>query len=170
MQRLFAGIIASAAIAATATFCGAGTASAQVAGARIATHANNPGTLATPVQWRGRRVYVGRGWGGRGWGGRGWGGPGWRGVYRPGWRRWGYGPGWRRGWGPRWGWRGGWGWWGPGAFATGVVVGGAVAAPGFYGRPVRADPAIEYCMRRFKSYDLRTMTFLGYDGRRHPCP
>jgi hypothetical protein len=54
-----------------------------------------------------------------------------------------------------------------------VVVGGALAAPGFYGRPVRAyryDPAIEYCIRRFRSYDLRTMTFLGFDGRRHPCP
>ena len=162
MQRLFAGIVASAALAANATFFGAGPASAQVAGARIAAHAGNPGALAMPVQWRGRRVYVGRGWGGRRWVG-----PGWRGGYGPGWRRWGYGPGWRWGYGPRWG----WGWWGPGAFATGVVIGGAVAAPGFYGRPVRAyDPAIAYCMRRFKSYDLRTMTFLGFDGRRHPCP
>jgi hypothetical protein len=156
MQRLFAGIVASAAIAASATFCGAGTASAQVAGARIATHANNPGTLATPVQWRGRRVYVG---------------PRWRGVYRPGWRRWGYyGPRYRR-----WGYYGpGWGWWGPGAFASGVIIGGALAAPRYYyGYPARAyryDPAIEYCIRRFKSYDLRTMTYLGYDGRRHPCP
>ncbi|MEJ2373899.1 MAG: BA14K family protein [Pseudolabrys sp.] len=25
-------------------------------------------------------------------------------------------------------------------------------------------------MQRFRSYDLRTGTYLGYDGRRHPCP
>ena len=32
------------------------------------------------------------------------------------------------------------------------------------------DPAIAYCMRRFRSYDPYTMTYLGYDGFRHPCP
>lgn len=32
------------------------------------------------------------------------------------------------------------------------------------------DPAIAYCIRRFKSYDVYSMTYLGYDGRRHPCP
>jgi hypothetical protein len=150
MQKLLAATIASAAIVAAATLGGTGTASAQVAGARIATHASNPGTLATPVQWRGRRVYVG---------------PRWRGGYRPGWRRWGYGP--------RWGYRRGWGWWGPGAFASGVIIGGALAAPRYYGYPAQArgyDPAVEYCIQRFKSYDLRSMTYLGYDGRRHPCP
>ena len=29
---------------------------------------------------------------------------------------------------------------------------------------------VEYCIRRFKSYDLATRTYLGYDGKRHPCP
>jgi hypothetical protein len=32
------------------------------------------------------------------------------------------------------------------------------------------DPAIAYCLRRYRSYDPYTMTYLGYDGRRHPCP
>jgi hypothetical protein len=32
------------------------------------------------------------------------------------------------------------------------------------------DGAIAYCMRRFKSYDPYSMTYLGYDGFRHPCP
>jgi hypothetical protein len=32
------------------------------------------------------------------------------------------------------------------------------------------DPAIAYCIRRFKSYDVHSRTYLGYDGRRHRCP
>jgi len=31
-----------------------------------------------------------------------------------------------------------------------------------------ADPG--YCMRRFRSYDPASGTYLGYDGIRHPCP
>jgi hypothetical protein len=31
-----------------------------------------------------------------------------------------------------------------------------------------SDPS--YCMRRFRSYDPTTGTYLGYDGLRHPCP
>ena len=34
----------------------------------------------------------------------------------------------------------------------------------------RSDPGIGYCMRRFRSYDPGSMTYLGYDGRRHRCP
>ena len=30
--------------------------------------------------------------------------------------------------------------------------------------------SVAYCMRRFKSYNVRTRTYLGYDGKRHPCP
>lgn len=141
MKKLLTGTIAAAAVAAAVSFVGAGPVSAQVAGARIASHAGMAGTLATPVQWRGRRVYIG-----------------------PRWRRWGYRPGWR--------WRRGWGWWGP-AFATGVIVGGALAAPPYYYRRRPAyvyDDAIAYCLRRFKSYDPYSMTYLGFDGRRHPCP
>ncbi len=32
------------------------------------------------------------------------------------------------------------------------------------------DPAISYCMRRFRSYDPYSMTYIGYDGYRHSCP
>lgn len=28
---------------------------------------------------------------------------------------------------------------------------------------------VEYCMDRYRSYDLRTNTFMGYDGYRHEC-
>jgi hypothetical protein len=34
----------------------------------------------------------------------------------------------------------------------------------------RGDGAIAYCMRRFRSYDPYSMTYLGHDGFRHPCP
>jgi hypothetical protein len=37
-------------------------------------------------------------------------------------------------------------------------------------RPYPLDPAIAYCIRRFKSYDVHSRTYLGYDGRRHRCP
>jgi len=36
------------------------------------------------------------------------------------------------------------------------------------GPPDGADDA--YCMRRYKSYDPDSGTYLGFDGRRHPCP
>ena len=32
------------------------------------------------------------------------------------------------------------------------------------------DSAVAYCMRRFRSYDPASGTYLGYDGLRHPCP
>lgn len=38
--------------------------------------------------------------------------------------------------------------------------------PGYYA----GDDAVAYCMSRFKSYDPRSGTYLGYDGYRHPCP
>jgi BA14K-like protein len=100
-----------------------------------------------------------------------------------------YGGGWRGGWG---GWRGGgwrgggWGYYG-GGFAAGAILGGMLAAPYYYGGGPYyygggyADPgyyedggapdgAVDYCIRRFRSYDLRSGTYLGNDGRRHPCP
>ena len=51
----------------------------------------------------------------------------------------------------------------------GAIVGGIIASQA---RPAYAapDPAISYCMQRFKSYDPASMTYLGYDGLRHPCP
>ncbi len=143
------------------------------------------GTLQQ-VQWRGGPG--GPGWGGGGWPGGpgpGWGGgwagrPGWGGGWGPGWGRpgWGgpvyYGGGWGYGYGPYYG---GWGGFGPG-LATGIIVGAAAAnaAPVYggqvYGGQVyAAAPAnwIAYCSRKYRSFDPRTGTFLGYDGRRHPC-
>jgi hypothetical protein len=73
----------------------------------------------------------------------------------------------------------GWGW---GAAALGgAIIGGAIAnsyyygpGPYYYGPPVAYGPgpgdAVSYCMQRFKSYDPRSGTYLGYDGYRHPCP
>jgi hypothetical protein len=81
--------------------------------------------------------------------------------------------------------------------AAGAVVGGAIAAsqygyggygygygqgPGYYGN----DPGYystgystgyapggqdaSYCVQRYRSYDPASGTYLGNDGRRHPCP
>jgi BA14K-like protein len=90
-------------------------------------------------------------------------------------------------------WRGG-RWWGPGVgFAAGALIGGAIAggAPYYYGGgpyygyaepyddappPYAGEPAYggggnaAYCTQRYRSYDPASGTFLGYDGRRHPCP
>ena len=53
-------------------------------------------------------------------------------------------------------------------FAAGAVLGGVVAAPYYQG--ALPDSAVTYCMRRFKSYEPRSGTYLGNDGYRHPCP
>lgn len=90
----------------------------------------------------------------------------------------GYGGGWHGG-GYRGGYYGGdWGW---GGFAAGAILGGLLAAPYYYGDPYYypgpgyyygppPGDAVAYCMQRFKSYDPRSGTYLGYDGYRHPCP
>jgi hypothetical protein len=67
---------------------------------------------------------------------------------------------------------------------AGAIIGGAIAnsqpryygpgpayyygGPGYYGPP--PGDAVAYCMDRFKSFDPRSGTYLGYDGYRHPCP
>ena len=129
---------------------------APVNGASAIEHAA-PSSLET-VRWRGGVVARGVGPGG-GWHGGGWHGGGWRGG------------GWRGG-----GWHGGgWGYYG-GGFAAGAILGGLLAAPYYYGGPVYSEywpsggDAIGYCIRRFRSYDVRSRTYLGYDGYRHPCP
>ena len=76
--------------------------------------------------------------------------------------------------------------WGPGigagiGFATGAIIGSALAGPRYYsGGPYVAydsyamEPAYSnpdaYCSQRFRSYDPASGTYLGYDGLRHPCP
>jgi hypothetical protein len=34
----------------------------------------------------------------------------------------------------------------------------------------RNSDGVQYCINRFRSYDVRSGTYLGYDGRRHACP
>ncbi len=52
--------------------------------------------------------------------------------------------------------------------AAGVLGGlllGAIIA-----NQAQQQNAVEYCMRRYRSYDPRSGTYLGYDGYRHRCP
>lgn len=58
-----------------------------------------------------------------------------------------------------------------GGLAAGAIIGGALTAqPRYYGSRGYGGRAVAYCMRRFKSYDPGSGTYLGYDGYRHPCP
>jgi len=90
----------------------------------------------------------------------------------------GYGPGYA------WRYRPGYGWaW----YALGVGIGGYSyyddqyfgdqyyeVAPAYEAAPtyeaVPANEAVAYCTRRFRTYDPASQTYLGNDGRRHPCP
>jgi hypothetical protein len=84
------------------------------------------------------------------------------------------------------------------AAVAGAVVGGALASSypyyyggsdyydyGYYDDPysygdtavvaavpaaVGGDDAVAYCMQTYRSYDLASGTYLGFDGLRHPCP
>lgn len=55
-----------------------------------------------------------------------------------------------------------------GAVAAGSIIG--LAAGAAIGGSARNNDAVAYCQQRFRSYDVRTGTYLGYDGRRHACP
>jgi hypothetical protein len=71
-----------------------------------------------------------------------------------------------------------------GGLVGGAVAGAAGAAAGAAAAPAAAvaapaaavaapeEPVIDvaYCKRRFRSYDVRSQTYLGSDGVRHPCP
>lgn len=67
------------------------------------------------------------------------------------------------------------GWGGSGAGAAiglgigAAIVGGAIAAQEAE-RNAAAQNAVEYCMRRFRSYDPESGTYVGLDGLRRPCP
>ncbi len=62
------------------------------------------------------------------------------------------------------------------ALAAGALFGGLAASQDqyYYGdnyAPVYAgDDGEAYCIRRYRSYDPYSRTYLGYDGVRHPCP
>ncbi len=62
-----------------------------------------------------------------------------------------------------------------GGLALGAMIGAATAAPpppppGYYARPYAADRDwLAYCSSKYRSFDPRSGTYLGYDGLRHPC-
>jgi hypothetical protein len=45
-----------------------------------------------------------------------------------------------------------------------------VQAPAASVAPGLAGGDVAYCQAQFRSYDLATGTYLGFDGLRHPCP
>jgi hypothetical protein len=75
--------------------------------------------------------------------------------------------------------------------AAGAIIGGAIVGAtqpygnGYYGysgydpgydegyvavSPYAVGGEAAYCLRRFRSYDPRLGTYVGFDGYRHPCP
>lgn len=122
----------------------------------------------TDVQYRGNPQWQGNsGWqGNRGWQGN----PGRRSG--PGWQRapYAYGPGYRNcGWGGCNNNNNG------GAVAAGVIGGlmlgaAAAAAANSASGPARSgNDWVAYCSSKYRSFDPSSGTYLGYDGRRHPC-
>jgi hypothetical protein len=99
------------------------------------------------------------------------------------------GGGWHGG-GNHGGWHGGHRHHGGGGFFPGFVAGTAIGVGSAFADPYYYDdgaygyyddsPDVEvvpsgggdvaYCQQRFKSYDVSSGTYLGYDGMRHPCP
>ncbi|MBL8893800.1 MAG: BA14K family protein [Rhizobiales bacterium] len=59
-------------------------------------------------------------------------------------------------------------WWVAGPIIGGALV-GAYAAPRVYYDDGYGDGHVQYCFNRYRSYDPRSNTFLGYDGYRHEC-
>ena len=55
--------------------------------------------------------------------------------------------------------------------AAGALFGAAVGAASQPSAPVAVNNQewLAYCSNRFKSFDLASGTYLGYDGVRHPC-
>ncbi len=56
---------------------------------------------------------------------------------------------------------------------SGLVVGGIIAnssrRPEVYARPAGQSDHVNWCYRRYRSYNARTDTYTGYDGRQHYC-
>jgi hypothetical protein len=60
-----------------------------------------------------------------------------------------------------------------GAAAVGAtigIIGGIIAADAARRGRGASEDEIEYCIERFKSYDVESQTYMGFDGERHPCP
>ena len=49
------------------------------------------------------------------------------------------------------------------------LVAGAYAAPRIYNDDNYGGGHVEWCLDRYRSYDPRSNTFMGYDGYRHEC-
>ena len=62
-------------------------------------------------------------------------------------------------------------WWvGPAiGFGTGFFVGSILAQPRYYAPAPRGMSRDAYCHRKYRSYNSRTGTYTGYDGRQHYC-
>ncbi len=61
-------------------------------------------------------------------------------------------------------------WGGPYAAEPYYDDGYGYGPPVVYAAPAPGGPDVAYCMRRFRSYDPNSGTYLGFDGNRHPCP
>lgn len=113
-------------------------------------------------RWNGN--WNGRNWNGQRWNGRNWHGRNWNNWYRNG--RW-YGPRYRYRypgynyfysgfWYP-------WPWWSYNGGGWGFEVGDAFAGGS------NASQHVQWCMNRYRSYNPRTDTYTGYDGKKHRC-
>jgi BA14K-like protein len=57
-----------------------------------------------------------------------------------------------------------------GSYGRTGYYGGPYSGGGYYAQPAGGGGDVDYCIRRYRTYDLRSGTFMGNDGRRHPCP
>lgn len=62
-------------------------------------------------------------------------------------------------------------WVGPAiGFGAGLIVGSILVAPPGYAAPsYRGTSTDAYCHKKYKSYNSRTKTYTGYDGKQHRC-
>ena len=72
--------------------------------------------------------------------------------------------------GPRGGHRGGGGRGDDGASVAAGILGGLLLGAIIANEAQRSNRSVEYCVRRFRSYDPQSGTYLGNDGYRHRCP
>jgi hypothetical protein len=157
MRKFWVAAVAAAALGSASLAAGAGPAQAQ--DARLATaleraqQAEAPTDYSQYNRYGPRRSYSGRSYGGRGYYGRSYGGPRYYG------RSYAQPYYYRRN-------RGNAAAAGALGLAAGAIIGGAIASQ----QAQAAQSSHAYCSQRFRSYDPRSGTYLGYDGLRHPCP